>query len=194
MIVVLRNVRLAFPQIFEAKPFQGQGEANFSASLIIDPATGDGRQNIEEIKKAIIAVAKEKWQAKYEAVLKSIKDTDKLCLRNGDTKAGTSGFEGMMFVSTRNKAANAPLILDKDNKTRLTVSDGRPYGGCYVHASIQVWPQDNGFGKRVNASLRAARFYKDGDAFTAGAPATESEFDGINDFGEGETVTAEELL
>lgn len=194
MIVVLQKVRLAFPQIWEPKPFKGQGEANYTASLIIDPKTEEGKQGIDALKKAIIAVAKEKWGAKYEAVVKSIKDTDKVCLRSGDTKAETSGFEGMMFVSTRNKADKKPLILDTDNKTALTIADGRPYGGCYVHASIQVWAQDNDFGKRINAQLRALRFYKDGDAFAGGPPADASDFDGVNDFGEGAANAADDLL
>lgn len=194
MNVVLPRVRLAFPKIFKAEQFKGQGDPAYSAALILDPHTPDGRKCIEDVKKAMIAVAKETWGAKYEAVLKSIKDTDKVCLRSGDSKAETAGFPGMMFVSTRNKADSPPTILDKDNETRLTAADGRPYGGCHVHASINIWAQDNGYGKRINASLRGLRFWKDGDAFSGSAPLDASEFDGINDFGEGESNTADDLL
>jgi len=43
--------------------------------------------------------------------------------------------------------------------------NGKPYAGCYVNMSIRLWAQDNQFGKRVNAQLRAVQFVKDGEAF-----------------------------
>lgn len=189
MIVKLSNVRLAFPQIFEAKPFQGAGHPSFTAMLLIDPVKQAAL--IDEVKKTMIAVAKEKWAGKADSVFASLKGTDKVCLRSGDTKSDYSGFEGMMFLSTRSQ--NRPLVIDRD-KSPLTAADGRPYGGSYVNASIEIWAQDNGFGKRINASLRGLQFYKDGDAFAAGAPADESEFDAVNDFWGAEPEAATQSL
>lgn len=185
IIVKLKNVRLAFPQIFEAKPFQGQGEASFTASVLIDPVKQAAA--IKDVQEGIIAAAKEKWGTKAEVVLKSLKGTDKICLRDGNMKSDYSGFENMMFISTRTK--KKPYIVDKDAVTLLTAADGRPYGGCYVNASIELWGQDNGYGKRINASLRGLQFYKDGDAFAGGAPVDPSEFDSVEDFGETEPAS-----
>lgn len=173
MKVKLNNVRLAFPQLFEAKTVNGEGEPAFSASLLIDPAD----PQIKALNAAIDAVAKEKWAAKAEAILKTIRATDKTCLHDGDLKDQYAGFEGMLYVSARSKTR--PLVIDAD-KTPLTAKDGKPYAGCYVNASIELWAQDNNYGKRVNASLRGIQFLRDGDAFAGGAPASEDEFDDLS--------------
>ena len=66
-------------------------------------------------------------------------------------------------------------------RTTYTVeADGLPYSGCYVNASIELWAQDNNYGKRINASLRGVQFYRDGDAVAGGGgPASEDEFDDL---------------
>lgn len=173
MKVKLNNVRLAFPQLFEAKTVNGEGEPAFSASLLIDPT----HPQVKELNAAIDAVAKEKWAAKAEAILKTMRATDKTCLHDGDLKDQYAGFEGMLYVSARSKTR--PLVIDVD-KTPLTAKDGKPYAGCYVNASIELWAQDNNYGKRVNASLRGIQFLRDGDAFAGGAPASEDEFDDLS--------------
>lgn len=82
-----------------------------------------------------------------------------------------------MYVSARSKTR--PSVFDQQRQ-ELTESDGKPYSGCYVNASIELWAQDNDFGKRVNAQLRGVQFLRDGDAFGGGArPADADEFDEI---------------
>lgn len=174
MKIKLANVRLAFPALFEAKTVNGEGDPAFSASFLMAP----DHPAIAELRAAFEKIGKEKWGAKWPNVKKEIEAKDRLALHDGDTKADYSGFEGNWFVSTRNKTR--PLVIDRD-KTPLTAADGRPYAGCYVHASIELWCQDNNYGKRINASLRGVQFYKDGDAFAGGGAASEDEFDDIED-------------
>lgn len=173
MKLQVKNVRLAFPAIFTAKSVQGEDPA-FSASLILN---ADDPQ-ITEINDAIEAVAKEKWGAKAPEILKAMRAKDMVCLHDGSTKAEYDGFDGNFYISTRSKTK--PLVLDRD-KTPLVESDGKPYGGCYVMASLELWAQDNQFGKRVNAQLKGVQFYRDGDAFSGGAPADESDFDDLSE-------------
>lgn len=174
MKLKLENVRLAFPTLFEAKTVNGEGKPAFSASFLIVP---DDPQ-IKALNQAIEQVAKEKWGAKADAILKQMRAQDKVALHDGDLKSNYDGFPGNFYVSAR--TATRPLVIDKD-KSPLTEQDGKPYAGCYVNASIELWPQDNNYGKRVNASLRGVQFLRDGDAFAGGAPADESEFDDITD-------------
>lgn len=173
MKLKLSNVRLAFPQLFEAKTVNGEGKPAFSATFLLDPT----HPGIKEINAAIEAVAKEKWGAKAEGILKAARAADKVALHNGDLKANYAGFEGNFYVSARN--ATRPLVINAD-KSPLTEQDGKPYAGCYVNASIDVWAQDNNYGKRVNASLGGVQFFKDGDAFVGGGAADESDFDDIS--------------
>jgi hypothetical protein len=181
MKLKLNNVRLAFPALFEAKTVNGEGEPAFSAVLLVDPKD----PQVKTINAAIDAVAKEKWGPKADALLAAMRKADKTCLHDGDLKQQYSGFEGQLFVSARSKSR--PLVIDGD-KTPLTAADGRPYAGCYVHASIELWAQDNSYGKRINAQIRGVQFYRDGDAFAGGGAASEDEFDDV-----AEGATADDL-
>lgn len=172
MKVILRNVRLAFPAIFEPKSVAGE-EPAFSASFIMAP----DHPSIADINAAIEAVARDKWGAKAAETLKALRAKGNVCLHNGDEKANYDGFDGNMYVSTRSKVR--PLIVDRD-KSPLTATDGRPYGGCYVNATLELWAQDNNFGKRVNAQLKGLQFDHDGDAFSGGAPADPDDFDDLS--------------
>jgi hypothetical protein len=178
MKIKLNNVRLSFPQLFEAKTVNGEGKPAFSAAFTLNPKD----PQIKAINAAIDAVAAEKWGAKAEAVLKTIRAADKACLHSGDLKANYDGFEGMMYVSARNSLR--PLVLDS-NRALLDADSGRPYAGCYVNVSLELWAQDNNYGKRVNATLAGVQFYRDGESFAGGGIAGIEEFDDL---------TAEDLV
>lgn len=165
--IMLRNVRLAFPALFEPSSY-GEGDPAYSATLIMDPAQADA------VDKAIAGVARDKWGAKAEAQLKALRAAGKVCLRDGDEKADYDGFEGMMFIAARSKTR--PTVVDGQRQP-LTQSDGRIYAGCYVNASLEVWAQDNAYGKRINCTLRGVQFVRDGEAFGGGRPASADEFD-----------------
>lgn len=165
--VMLRNVRLAFPALFEPSSY-GEGEPAYSATLIMDPAQA------EVVDKAIAGVARDKWGAKADAQLKALRAAGKVCLRDGDEKTDYDGFEGMMFIAARSKTR--PTVVDGQRQP-LTQSDGRIYAGCYVNASLEVWAQDNAYGKRINCTLRGVQFVRDGEAFGGGRPASADEFD-----------------
>jgi len=178
MKIKLNKVRLSFPQLFEATTVNGEGKPAFSAAFLIDPKD----PQVAAINAAIDAVAKEKWGAKAEANLKAMRAADKVCLHSGDLKSNYDGFEGMLYISARNPMR--PLVIDV-NKSPLTEQDGKPYAGCYVNASIELWAQDNNYGKRVNATLMGVQFYQDGESFTGGGAASVDDFDDL---------TAEDLV
>ncbi|QII84199.1 DUF2815 family protein [Bordetella hinzii] len=173
MQIKLTNVRLAFPALFEAKTVNGEGKPAFSASFLIDPKD----PQVKTIKEAIEAVAKEKWTSKAADVLRGLEKQDKTCLHDGDLKDKYDGFAGNLYISARSNTR--PTVLDRD-KSPLVEADGKPYAGCYVNVSLDIWPQDNNYGKRINASLRGVQFYKDGDAFAGGGAADVDEFDDIS--------------
>jgi len=172
MKLLLKNVRLAFPNLFTAQQVNGQGDPKFGGAFIFAP----DHPAKKLVTDACRAVATEEWGAKADEVLKAIAASDKLCIHNGDTKADYEGYGGMYFVNTSNKTR--PLVIDR-NKSPLTAQDGKPYAGCYVNASIELWAQDNKFGKRINASLRGVQFEADGDAFAGGGVADEGEFESL---------------
>jgi hypothetical protein len=173
MKIKLNNVRLSFAQLFEAKTVNGEGKPAFSASFLLNPSD----PQIAAINAAIDAVAKDKWGAKADANLKVMRTADKTCLHSGDLKANYEGFEGMMYVSSRNTLR--PTVIDVD-KTPLVAENGKPYSGCYVNAVVELWAQDNNYGKRINATLMGVQYFKEGESFSGGGVADADDFDDLS--------------
>lgn len=173
MRYTLKNVRLAFPSLFEMKQVNGEGKPAYSATFLM---SADDPQ-VDEINEMIDKLGAEKWGAKAKTILGLIRGKDAVCLHNGDTKAQYEGFEGNYFLSAR--SYTQIIVVDRD-KTPLSANSGKPYAGCYVDASIELWAQDNQWGKRVNATLRWVQFRRDGDAFAGGAPASMDEIDNLS--------------
>lgn len=170
--VTLKNVRLSFPDLFVARPFKPGDEPKFKATLLIpkdDP-------QIAVVEAAIKQAGIDKgWGAKTEAIINSIRgNPNKFCFQDGDTK-DYDGYEGMMALSAGSKAR--PLIIDRD-KTQLVQADGRPYAGCYVNASIEIFGYTNS-GNGISAALTGVQFVRDGDSFGGGAPASPDDFDDL---------------
>lgn len=173
MKIRLNDVRLAFPTLWEPKTVNGEGKPAFSASFLIDPAD----PQVKAINAAIEQVAKDKWGQRADAILKQLRAQDKVALHSGDLKANYDGFAGMLYLSAR--SMTRPLVIDRD-KRPLVEADGKPYAGCYVNASVELWAQDNNYGKRINATLRGVQFVRDGDAFAGGGAASEDEFEDLS--------------
>lgn len=176
MKVKLSKVRLAFPALFEPKAVAGGEGERYSAAFVIEP----GSANAKALDEAISSVAKEQWKDKAAGILKDLVSKGRVCYKKEPlSKDGEvyAGFEGMHSLNASNKAR--PTVLDAD-KTPLTEKDGRPYAGCYVNAVLDVWAQDNGFGKRINCTLSGVQFAKDGDAFGGGRPASVEDFDDVS--------------
>ena len=174
MKIALRSKRIAFPQIFEADTVNGEGTPAYSLALIIpkdDPQVAD-------VNALIDAIATEKWEKLATATLKQLRLSDKICLHDGDLKASYEGFEGNWYISARNTMR--PLVVARV-KTPLTAADGVIYSGCYCNVFLELWAQDNAYGKRVNATLMGVQFVKDGEAFSsAGKAMSIDEFDDLS--------------
>lgn len=173
---MLRDARLAFPNLFEPTTVAGEGKPRYSATLLI-PAD---HPQLDEIKKKIDAIAKDKWREKAGPLLAGLYKTGKVALHDGDEKAQYDGFPGNMFIAAASQESAPPTVVDQA-RNPLTAKSGKPYPGCYVNASLEFWVQDNQWGKRVNCTLRGIQFLRDGDSFSAGRPADADEFDEVTE-------------
>lgn len=176
MQVKLNNVRLSFPDLFEATQFDGKGPFNYGASFLVEP----GSANDKAILAALETVAKEKWAAKAPAILTAAKaNPQKICYVNGDLK-DYDGYAGHWALSSkRAQDKGRPGVYDRD-KSPLSVEDGKPYAGCFVNANVEFWAQDNSFGKAVRCTLVGVQFCGDGDAFSAGSVSKPDDFDDLS--------------
>lgn len=173
MEIMLKNVRLAFPEVFKAKDFDNDGDPKFSATFIM----GKDHPALKEVSKVIKQVADDKWGDEAKEVLEDLKADNRICLQDGRRKRKYDGFADNLFIASSN--AKKPTVIDRD-KTPLTAQDGRPYAGCYVNAIIDIWAMDKPkFGKRICASLSGVQFFRDGDAFGGGRVASSDDFDDL---------------
>jgi hypothetical protein len=171
------RARAAFVQLHQPKAF-GDSAERFSCSFLFEP----GSEADKIVRDGITAEAAAKWGAKAPAIVKSAYASDANCLHNGDTKAQYTGFEGMMFVSAGQTADKGrPDVRNAKGQPVAPGEAGYPYSGCYVVAIVDLWAQDNQYGKKVNASIAAVQFWKDGEAFSGAAtPVSDDEFEDLS--------------
>ena len=196
-IIKIQDARLAFANLWEPKAMTGAtgADANkkrYGCTLIIPP----DHPAIPQIVARIMEADTEKWKGNAAGVLQEIVQTgrcaySKLPKRN---KKGEiyQGFEGMYSIAAnRSETQGAPDVFDAD-KTPLGPKVGRPYNGCYVNGYIDLWADDR-FGTRINATLVAVQFRRDGDAFAGGGArvSVDDLDDGdVSDFGGGAPAQA----
>jgi hypothetical protein len=165
--IKIASARLSFPSLFTTAQFSGEDTGKYEATFILDKV-----EHAETIKGI---------QAKIDHLLKNeIKGklpSDKICLKDGD-ESGRHEFEGKMTIKASTK--RRPLVINRD-KSPITAEDNIIYAGCYVHAIISLWAQQNSYGKRINASLDGVQFARDGEPFGDGGISA-NEFDAFGEF------------
>lgn len=163
--IKIRNARLSFPSLFKKASFDGK-EGKYEATLLFPKSDTDT----------------------YDAIMKAIEEcktsnkikvgADKICIKDGDD-SDYDGYAGHWAVKAGNN--KRPTVINRD-KTPLVEEDEVVYAGCYVNAIIDMWAQNNQYGKRINANLLGIQFVKDGESFgDGGKTADVDEFDDIED-------------
>ena len=163
--IKLNNVRLSFPSIFNKSEFNG-AVGKFEATFLMNKERQ--AKMISDIEAKIALIQKDN---------KAKVSPDKICLKDGEY-VDYDGYTGCMSIKAGSN--RRPTIIDRD-KSPLVEEDGKPYAGCYVNAVLELWFQDNSYGKRVNCNLTGIQFVKDGEAFGAGNQDSSNEFDDISD-------------
>ena len=166
MKIKIQNARLSFPSLFRRAVFGGE-ETKFEGTFLISK---DDTAKIDEINAAIEGMLKERNKGKPLPA-------DKMCFKDGDN-IDYDGYAGQMSIKA--SSTKRPMVIGTD-RAPLTEEDGKVYAGCYVNAILELWFQDNQFGKRINANLLGVQFVKDGQPFGDGVTASVDDFDDIDD-------------
>jgi hypothetical protein len=174
MNLKLNYVRAAFVNTHVPRSVTGEDQPAYSLTSILHP----DHEGITQCREVIDSVGKEKWGGKWPTIKKELEAKDRLPLHSGDTKADYAGFAGNYFISARSKTR--PLVIDRD-KTPLVAEDGKPYSGCYVNVSLDIWAMDNQYGRRICASLRGVQFAADGDPFSGSQSASAEDFEVVSE-------------
>lgn len=177
--VKLKSVRLSFNDLFEAAQFQGQGAFRYRAVFLLSKNS----DNVKTISVAMQEEAKKMWPDNWQKMMLAFKgNAQKSCITDGDL-SDTDGHAGnMVLAANRKQKDGRPLIIDR-NKSPLTEADGKPYSGCYVNATVEIWAQD-GVNKGIRCALQGVQFDRDGDAFSGGVAPSEDDFDDLSGGGD----------
>jgi len=154
--IILKNVRLSFPSLWETETYNGTDTGKYAASFLVEKDSAQGKA----LAKAVKDVAEEKFG-------KPVPKGVKYALKDGD-EVEYDGYAGNWAIKANTK--KRPVTIDL-KKTPVTENDNVLYAGCYVNASIEVYAMDNQYGKRVGCQLNGVQFAKDGESFGAGGSA-----------------------
>lgn len=167
--IKLLNVRIAFPNLFKPRaPKMGNGAPKYSASLLF---VADS-QAMREVRAGITSAATERWGTNADKVFRALSADGKICLRNGDSKPDVEGFAGQWYVTASN--LDKPTVVDS-NRAVLEEGSTRIYAGCRVNVALELWAQDNDFGRRINAKLKGVQFAGDDQPFASGSSVSRPE-------------------
>ncbi len=168
--VKLTNVRLSYPHLFTpAKALEAGKEEKYQATFILNRE--EHKALIAKIEALTERLALDKFKRKVPLKHKPLRDGNEV------EKEGYG--DEVMFI--RSSSDKRPVVVDRD-LTPLTKDDPKPYGGCFVNASVRLFAYEHPTGGRgVSVGLLAVQFVKDGESFGAGPVKAEDEFDAIGE-------------
>jgi len=170
----IANIRIAFPQVFTAAQFKGEGKPRFGVRILLPK----GSAQLKTVNDTIAQVAKEGWPKSPNFVDSIRGNGNKFCLTDGDTST-VEGFAGHYVLSAnRNESDGRPVVLGPD-RAPLVEADGRIYSGAYCNAIVDIWAQVKDY-PGIRCKLLGLQFVRDGEAFVGGVRISPEDFDVID--------------
>lgn len=160
--IIIKEARASFPKLFKADSYGG-GVAKYSVDLLIP----EGSESDKAIRAAISDIAaasgikRHFYQPAQAAWDRGVAEGRK----EGPLPAAMKGMMVLKAASTKK-----PVVVDQ-SKQPLAETDGRPYGGCYVNAVVDIGiarPKPGtgaSFPPCIKAYLGVVQFVKDGEPF-----------------------------
>ncbi len=169
-LIKLTNVRISYPHLFAAWAQQANQKPKFSAKFLLSKT--EHKAQVQQIIEKIKALAAETYKDKR------LPSADKLCLRDGDQ---TNRPEEEGYFTFNASDDRRPQVFDRDGRTPLTEADDKIFAGCRVNAMVQLWAQDNQYGRRINANLIGVQYVRDDERLAGARPSADGAFDDISD-------------
>lgn len=183
IVIKLKNVRLSFPSLDKpTAPKNADDPSNkkFRGTFILDPNNREHRRKIKEIEAEADRLVKEAFSGKRIKEIprsETYGDGNDALNRDGEVY---DGYENMFFIKALNDKRPRCLTRGKEDVDVEDVASTF-YAGCRVNASINLWIQDNDFGRGVRCSLRGVQFYEDDEEFGGSVVDVDKEFDDFDD-------------
>ena len=130
--------------------------------------------DLAELERVAEAVGREKWGAKYDALLKTGKIRSPFRL-DGEEKGYPAG---SVFVNIKSKQAPGIVSIypGPDGKPKKITDPAELYAGCYARASVRAFAYDTQGNKGVSFALNNLQKMGDGERLD-GRSRAEDEFE-----------------
>jgi len=175
MKIKIKNVRLSFNDLFQAKAFQG-GEAKYSGTFICSDestVTVDGvtspHAKLHDICENLLKAKFGKAPAKVENWLYNKADGSgtrgEFTNEDGEYWAGFTA--DTWYISANKKEAlclNGKMNVVDQLRAPLTANSGRIHSGVFVNVVIDAYAYENTRGKGITASLEGVQLLRSGEA------------------------------
>lgn len=184
-ILLLKNVRLSFPKIFEKTKTSEEGSLKYSLSCLLDPESSTGKANIQAVKAMQMNLAKAQWKDNAEKILKAM-EWDRRLLRPGEKATNAegdvyAGYEDMFYVTASN--TREIKVLNRDKSPVGKNDQEKFYGGCYADVVLSCYTitdRKKG-GNGIFATIEIVRWRGDGEPFGAAALDEEEWLEDLDD-------------
>ena len=167
--VITGKCRASFVHLFEPHSTNGS-EPKYSVSLIIPKSDKETISKIQAaVDEAIQNGITSKWGGKRPPNLKTP-------LRDGDVdRDSDAAYADSYFINCTSN--ERPGVVDRK---RVTITDPTViYSGCYIRASINIYPFNTNGNRGVGAGLGNVQFWEDGEPLN-GRVRAEDEFDALD--------------
>ncbi len=158
--IILRNVRIAYPELFAPGTYEGVSTGKYGATFLI-PKTAEHKPFIDKLGATIKTLLKENGALKANGSPNLA--SGRICLRDGD-ESGKAAFEGCWTLRASTQKGVKPVVVVRRGHTLEAVAenDDLIVSGCYVSASLRLWYQSN-YGRRLNAELLSVLYMGPGE-------------------------------
>ena len=179
MPVNLRNVRIIYPQLFEAKAYLKEGvptgKPRYGATLLLPKGSESLKLVLANINEVCKVALKDDWEMKKAEFAAH---PGKWPLKDGDLGNKFPGH--YLLAAYRYEKSGPPTVVDKNPRVALSEKDGRIYAGCYVNSSVEFYIQ-KGSTPGVRCGLAGVQFRDDGPSLAGGRPASIEDFEDLSD-------------
>ena len=160
--LLIKKVRLLFPNLFETIKFQGTCTNKYGSLLMINKEDKTTVSQVTEIIKELKSINR-------ALDLKS----DKVCVRDGNDSPYENN-HGYFLLSA--KSTQKIICVNQYGKRITSDMEGKLYPGCNVNANVSFWFMNNGYGKRILCNLQSIQFHSDNEAFIGSNEDTVNNF------------------
>jgi hypothetical protein len=185
-IVVFEKARLSYPSLLTATAYQNGDKKEYKANLIFD----NQDDNTKKVTVIVPKLLNAHFGANGNKILSIITDDKKLRFyREGNKELDKDlnpipYLQNKLVVIAKTAEDNPHEFYDANGKkvefsnTFAWQTEGRKfYGGCYANVVVQIWVQDNDYGKAIRCKLLAVQFAGDGEPL--GGTATKPDVSGF---------------